>query len=48
VPIVVVTAAGDRWGYPAPPERVLKKPVAPDALLDAVRAVAGSADAPAA
>jgi CheY-like chemotaxis protein len=48
VPIVVVTAAGDRWGYPAPPERVLKKPVSPGALLDAVRAVAGSADAPAA
>jgi CheY-like chemotaxis protein len=41
VPIVVVTAAGNRWGYPAPPERVLKKPVAIDDLLRAVRDVVG-------
>jgi DNA-binding response OmpR family regulator len=40
VPIVVVTAATDRWGYPAPPNRVLKKPVDLDDLLGAVRAVA--------
>jgi CheY-like chemotaxis protein len=42
VPIVVVTAATDHWGYPAPPNRVLKKPVDLQELLDAVRAVAGS------
>jgi CheY-like chemotaxis protein len=45
VPIVVVTAAGDRWAYPAPPERVLKKPVTPSALLNAVRTIAGPANA---
>jgi CheY-like chemotaxis protein len=42
VPIVVVTAATDRWGYPAPPNRVLKKPVDLQELLDAVRAVVQS------
>jgi CheY-like chemotaxis protein len=41
-PIVVVTAATDHWGYPALPNRVLKKPVALTDLLEAVRAVAGS------
>jgi len=46
VPIVVVTAAGDRWGYPAPPANVLKKPITPSALLDAVRTLAGPANAP--
>ena len=40
VPIVVVTAATDRWGYPAPPNRVLRKPFDLQELLDAVRAVA--------
>jgi CheY-like chemotaxis protein len=45
VPILVVTAAGDRWGYPAPPERVLKKPITPSALLDAVHTIAGRAPA---
>jgi hypothetical protein len=34
---VVVTAATDRWGYPAPPNRVLKKPVSLTDLLNAVR-----------
>jgi len=42
VPIVIVTAATDRWGYPAPPNRVLKKPVDLDELLGAVRTVARS------
>jgi CheY-like chemotaxis protein len=42
VPIVVVTAATDHWGYPAPPNRVLKKPVSLTDLLKAVRDVAGS------
>jgi two-component system, OmpR family, response regulator MprA len=42
VPIVVVTAATDHWGYPAPPNRVLKKPIDLQELLDAVRAVARS------
>jgi CheY-like chemotaxis protein len=45
VPLVVVTAAGNRWGYPAPPERVLKKPVSIDDLVQAIRAVAGPVDA---
>jgi CheY-like chemotaxis protein len=48
VPIVVITAAGDRWGYPVPPELVLKKPITPSALLDAVHTIAGRADSPAA
>jgi CheY-like chemotaxis protein len=43
VPIVIVTAAADRWGYPAPPDRVLKKPINLDRLLDTVRAAAGPA-----
>jgi DNA-binding response OmpR family regulator len=38
VPIVVVTAATDRWGYPTDPNRVLKKPVQLDRLLNAVHA----------
>jgi CheY-like chemotaxis protein len=46
VPIVVVTAAGDRWGYPAPRERVLKKPVSVNELLDAVRGVTRPTPAP--
>lgn len=33
IPFIVVTAAGDNWGYPAPPERVLKKPLDPDRLV---------------
>jgi CheY-like chemotaxis protein len=41
VPLIVVTAAGDRWGYPAPPERMLKKPVDIDQLLSLVTATAG-------
>jgi CheY-like chemotaxis protein len=40
VPIVVVTAADDQWGYPAPANRVLKKPVDVKELLRAVRAIA--------
>jgi len=41
-PIVVVTAATDHWGYPAPPNRVLKKPVSLTELLRVIREVAGS------
>jgi CheY-like chemotaxis protein len=45
VPLVVVTAATDRWGYPAPPDRVLRKPIDLNLLLDTVRQAAGSPDA---
>jgi hypothetical protein len=37
----VMTAAGDRWGYPAVPELVLKKPLDMDKLLAIVQTVAG-------
>jgi len=40
IPMVVVTAAGDHWGYPAPPDRVLKKPLDPHRLLDLVGLIA--------
>jgi two-component system OmpR family response regulator len=40
VPLIVITAAGDHWGYPAPPERVLKKPLDPHRLLDLVHEIA--------
>jgi CheY-like chemotaxis protein len=40
VPLVVITAAEDWWGYPAPSERVLKKPIKVDKLLAAIRNVA--------
>jgi CheY-like chemotaxis protein len=41
VPAIVMTAAGDRWGYPAAPELVLKKPLDMDKLLATVQTVAG-------
>jgi len=41
VPLIVVTAAGDRWGYPTPPERLLKKPVDIDRLMSMVTVTAG-------
>jgi DNA-binding response OmpR family regulator len=40
VPLIVVTAAGDHWGYPAPRHRVLKKPLDPDRLLALVAEIA--------
>jgi CheY-like chemotaxis protein len=40
IPMVVVTAATDHWGYPAPPSHVLKKPVDPRKLTDAVHSIA--------
>jgi CheY-like chemotaxis protein len=46
VPLVVVTAASDHWGYPAPPELVLKKPVDLHELLDAVQAIVRRSSAP--
>jgi len=40
IPLIVVTAAGDHWGYPAPRNRVLKKPLDPDRLLALVAEIA--------
>jgi two-component system, OmpR family, response regulator len=41
VPFIVVTAAESYWGYPTPPNRVVRKPVNPRRILamvdDAVR-----------
>ena len=40
IPLVVMTASGPHWGYPAP--RVLRKPVVLNELLSAIRrAIAG-------
>jgi CheY-like chemotaxis protein len=39
VPLIVITAAGDHWGYPAPPERLLRKPIDAERLLAIVRAI---------
>src|SRR6185503_17817528 len=41
VPLIVVTAAGDQWGYPAPPEYVLRKPLDPKRLVALVAQIAG-------
>jgi CheY-like chemotaxis protein len=41
VPLIVITAAGDRWGYPAPAERLLKKPLDVDRLMSMVTVTAG-------
>jgi CheY-like chemotaxis protein len=41
VPVIVMTAAGDRWGYPAPPERLLKKPIDAEKLLAMLRSIVG-------
>jgi two-component system, OmpR family, response regulator VanR len=40
VPLIVVTAAGDHWGYPAPPDHVLKKPLDPHRLVALVQQIA--------
>jgi CheY-like chemotaxis protein len=40
VPLIVMTAAGDQWGYPTSPERLLKKPVDPRKLVAMVQSVA--------
>jgi two-component system, NtrC family, sensor kinase len=37
VPIIVVTAAGDYWGYPVPPDLVVRKPFNSDRLLRLLR-----------
>ena len=42
VPLIVVTAAGDQWGYPAPPECVLRKPLDPNRLVALVARIAGT------
>jgi CheY-like chemotaxis protein len=43
VPVIIMTAADERWGYPAPPDRTLKKPVDPEKLLAILRALAPAA-----
>jgi CheY-like chemotaxis protein len=37
--VIVMTGAGDEWGYPAPAERLLRKPVNPQRLLAMVRSI---------
>lgn len=41
IPFIVVTAAGDQWGYPGAPDRLLKKPIDIDRLLTMVEELAG-------
>ena len=37
VPVVVVTAAGEHWGYPVPPALIVRKPVDLDRLILVLR-----------
>jgi DNA-binding response OmpR family regulator len=39
-PVIVMTGAGDEWGYPTAADRVLKKPFDPQQLLTIIRTVA--------
>jgi CheY-like chemotaxis protein len=39
IPTIVITGAGDRWGYPATPERLLRKPINPESLLSMIGAI---------
>jgi CheY-like chemotaxis protein len=41
IPIVVITAAEPHWGYPAPPARVMRKPLDSERLLRLVGSLAG-------
>jgi putative two-component system response regulator len=41
VPVVLATAAGDHWGYPVRPDRLVRKPFDLDRLLTVLRTVAG-------
>jgi two-component system OmpR family response regulator len=40
IPTIVVTAADPHWGYPAPAPLVLRNPLRPDKLLEAVQKLA--------
>jgi CheY-like chemotaxis protein len=42
IPLVVITAAEPHWGYPAPPARVMRKPLDSERLLRLVGSLAGS------
>jgi len=42
IPVVVITAAEPHWGYPAPPGRVMKKPLDPERLLKLVRSLSAN------
>jgi CheY-like chemotaxis protein len=33
IPVIVVTAAGEHWGYPVPPAMLVRKPVDPGRLI---------------
>jgi CheY-like chemotaxis protein len=39
VPVIVMTAAGEYWGYPVPPAMVVQKPVDPARLLELLGSV---------
>ncbi|HXU83460.1 MAG TPA: response regulator [Polyangia bacterium] len=40
IPLVVITAAEPHWGYPAPPARVMRKPLDSERLLRLVGTLA--------
>jgi two-component system, chemotaxis family, chemotaxis protein CheY len=42
IPVVVMTAAGNHWGYPVPQPRLLHKPFQLDTLLRVVRSAMAS------
>jgi two-component system, OmpR family, response regulator CpxR len=46
IPVIVVTAAGEHWGYPVRPSMVVRKPVDSDRLLGLVRAVTRTGQCP--
>ena len=39
IPVIVMTAAGDHWGYPVPPPMVVRKPIDSNRLLQLLQAV---------
>jgi CheY-like chemotaxis protein len=43
VPVIVMTAAGEHWGYPVPPAMVVQKPVDAARLLELLGSVTGAA-----
>jgi two-component system, chemotaxis family, chemotaxis protein CheY len=43
IPVIVMTAAGEHWGYPGPPAMVVRKPVDSERLLQLLGAATRAA-----
>jgi CheY-like chemotaxis protein len=41
IPVIVMTAAGEYWGYPVPPAMVLRKPIDAGRLIQLLETVTG-------